>query len=1370
MSAAALFSCTKEEPIQPGTEDIPAGYEVVDFSVVSEKTKTDIDDAGNTIWTKGDKITLLWNGGSGSATLKGDGGSAEGTFSGAVPGDENVFYAVYPSSLTSSLSGSTVNVTFPAVQNGSFAAGNMSVSKVNDDRELYFSNINAFFKIQLKSDEITKITIESLNGSPLVGTLPVTPGESGVSLGEPTSTSSTVEMTGGAKGRYYISVLPGVTHARGLLLKYYKGEDVSGTYFLDKSVTTVRNKVLSFGEFEPDGNYYVTLTGAGNKNGVDWANAMTPAQMAKLITVNGEESGTARAARIAAINGATFHLGAGEHNLGDNQTVSFTGEAEPVELNFIGGYAAAGSESRDVENNLSAFSGAGAHAALILDGNVTASFDGVGFVNGKVSANEKGALECAGSSTSVTLTNCFVKNNTNTSVDGAGAGIQLTGCGSFTATDCTISGNTAYASPAMYIRNTSVNMTGCTFDNNIASNNTGAFRITGGNTSTFTECTFSNNRANGGDRGAVNHNAGTSTFTDCTFSGNYASGKGGAIATTGTGTLKVIGGSISDNSAGEKGGALYIVGASAQFTEVEISGNTAASAGAGVVNTTSNFTRCTISGNSANWGGALRCESGNLQIQGGTISGNHAKGGGAIHIPGGSGSLAIVASREIGTVISNNYATSGHGGAIMLENEGTWSIEDAVFEGNYNNSSSAAWGGTIGTTGDGTLNITGCTFNGNHSKYLGGAAVNLQASSNMNMENCTFTGNYSECSGIADGNNNGNYGGGAMRLNTGGTVNITNCRFKENYVKKSSSYNHAYGGAVYVNTGGTFRFDRCYFDGNSATRGGALCSWATGAKIYMNACSFTDNWISFRYGTTIHIEKAGEFCMNNCSIADNTYTTGGTGDWQACWLNLSTLDKICISNCSFIGSPRTGTGKTIGTAKNAIVRFDALTTNNNYFINDIIVTEGTATVNKSLANYNKAVTMNNLKRSDNSANGAGGSATPVESPASNGFAATNAYFGDLEWQAGAGVNDSYWYWNGNMLQGNNKMRLSAAQVKSAISSANSAFSAWLDEIEATGFDQCGNYRGTGEWWPGAYQPNGEELRFTIATFNLRSSDMDENRSYPERFWKNRKVGVASWFNTNSFPVVSTQECTPAQRDYILSNCPDYSCVQYTTSSVWPWADDDMAPVAIFYKPSEITVNSYGTFWLVDGAPTIPSKTSVQKHSRCVTWMRCTYKGEKMLVMDTHLSYSTVNTDVQDSQEMQELREYEMAVICKWIEDNYNKTSDGPMMLMGDFNIDQGNVIFDRFKKSGTGDLGRYARDHSKGWTCFGRTYNAWGNVGLQGTIDHQFHNGFSRVKDYLIDNCTGDSSIGSHPWAAPHTYAGVTYLSDHWPVVVTYAF
>ena len=281
--------------------------------------------------------------------------------------------------------------------------------------------------------------------------------------------------------------------------------------------------------------------------------------------------------------------------------------------------------------------------------------------------------------------------------------------------------------------------------------------------------------------------------------------------------------------------------------------------------------------------------------------------------------------------------------------------------------------------------------------------------------------------------------------------------------------------------------------------------------------------------------------------------------------------------------------------------------------------------------------------------------------------------------------------------------------------------------------------GSSRWQDSDYCPafsfSTERHVIRVATLNVRSGMMSESSA--EHEWNNRKKGVCAWASASQPDVFCTQECYPNQRADIINLCSDYLAIYHTDSQN-----------VIFYRKGAMTVESYGSFWLVDGTPTSVDKTSVQANERSATWMKCTFSGRKMLILDTHLSYRTAQNSDSNSHEMQQLRSYEMKVITTWLDSNYNPSSDGCLLFMGDFNIDQGNAIFNGWKD---GTYGYYARDKAPGADT-GRTFNNWGGSG-QLTIDHQFYSGFPSVLSYKIDRAS---------------YGGITYISDHWPVVVEY--
>lgn len=273
----------------------------------------------------------------------------------------------------------------------------------------------------------------------------------------------------------------------------------------------------------------------------------------------------------------------------------------------------------------------------------------------------------------------------------------------------------------------------------------------------------------------------------------------------------------------------------------------------------------------------------------------------------------------------------------------------------------------------------------------------------------------------------------------------------------------------------------------------------------------------------------------------------------------------------------------------------------------------------------------------------------------------------------------------------------------------------------------------------------------MTTFNIRTSDISED--YEERTWSHRRAGVYSWINTNQPAILCAQEVMSDQRSDILGNCPGYAAV-YDGSSI-SWIDEHLynlsnADVATFYKTSEVSIQSSGVFFLVDGAPASPARSSEQNNVRACAWMKCTYKGQKMLVLNAHLSYRTKNNSEVGSDDVIALRQTEMGVIETWIDEHYTPSTDGFLLFMGDMNTSHWEAIFDVWKD---GTYGYFARATAE-TTATGRTYNHWdSDPDKMGTIDYQFYKGFPSVKTYSID--TG-------------TYAGVEYLSDHWPVTAEY--
>lgn len=1381
VGATMLFSCVKENFEDPQEKPIPDGYEMQEFTATTvesnqplNRTTVEVNDDGShgaTLWAKGDQLSILWDGDKGTADLEGEGGEKTGKFKGVLPQGMRASHAVYPSSVTASVDGNTVKVAIPAEQNGTFSAGNIAVAEVAEDNSLAFNNVNAFLCVQLVSGDITKITIESVGGQALVGTIPVSFTDKGVTCGAVENGSSTVTMTKkeGETGRYYVSIVPGVTHSEGLLMTYYKGEEVSGTYFLDKSLQVVANKIYNFGEFEPDGNYYVTADSKGKKNGLSWTDAMSVSDMVGML-----EKAKTNDVVMATVNDATFHIAAGEHELADAVVELNYDEAEPVVLTFKGGYADDG--SRDLENSQTAFSGNEKHGILNITGGVDVTFDGIAFIKSKTAAEKSCALMCQGTTTGVTLLNCKFTDNENTAdVDGAAlmVGIPDNPCGFFKATGCIFSDNSAYNCPALCVTESTVDMTQCVFNYNIARSKAAAVSI-GGAPSEFKECKFVDNHA--WTYGTVHHYSGQVDFTDCQFLDNGSAKDGGALVSSGTGGMKIKNCVIKGNTAAF-GPAVEIWGDTfVDIRDTEISDNHASDyAGAIYTECTMNLSRCTVKNNSAaNWGGAVFCtaNSARVQIYGGVFEGNHCLStGGAICIE--RGGLVIDMSNGVGTVFKGNYSEKDNGGAISFMLDGkdadrttVLRCAGATFEDNY---CSALAGGAIHIA-RGTAKIEDCTFKGNNTNKKGGAAMNIvggdQDKVAVNVSNSVFDGNYNTCESYTDDAYDNDCG--AVHLGTRGSFTAENCKFVGNYSGTHSTNTTCNGGAVGISSYGDYRFNNCHFENNRATRGGAIYAAGYLMKLYLNGCTFAGNWISEKSGSTLNLFEVGDLAMNNCSIADDSYSLAGTGA-DACWIYGNYFhNSVCFSNNSFIGSPRCGSGKSVNTVSGGgIIHLPALYDGDSYygakkhyFINNIIATEDPS-VNKAIVGYGDKASGKDrvavICHSKHSGITGSGSVNYVESPASAGFS-KNSFWG-LTWNEG----ECCWYWNGTMTGGGNTNMITKEQFISALNEANPDFKAWLESKGDLLLDQGGRSRGDGAWWPGAYQDGIVAAKdVTVTTFNIRGSNIDEDEA--SREWANRKKGVFAWFNENQHPFVLTQECSKDQRNEILNNCSAYGAVYYEGDSSLLdqiLGRDKDAPVVTFYKKDEVKVHSSGTFWLVDGAPTSPTQALNQNQQRCATWMKCTYKDKKMVLINTHISYKTKGGATGDSDEMQELRESEMGAIKTWLSNNYNPSTDGPIVLAGDFNTGQSNSVFTYWRNNNDDCGWYYARDtmyeNDKNACDIGRTFNNWVELDGPGqlTIDHQFYSGFSDVKSYLVDR---------------EPYDGVQFLSDHWPLTVVYEF
>lgn len=724
---------------------------------------------------------------------------------------------------------------------------------------------------------------------------------------------------------------------------------------------------------EPEKDYYVTVSGAGDGSGDSWANALNVAGLWAMLHLDGTEPDEG-AAKIAAINGATFHLGAGDYEL-DSYPVINLNQGSMLAITFKGDYPAAGGDSQVRGGAHRAnFSGGGKHGALILRGKIDATFDGIGFVDAYGTADEDAvgvaaALDCDGNEDAgfqnadirVTMRYCTFRDNTNASyvteshADEWGAGLRLRNVTTFAADSVTFVHNTSHAGAALCLRKTKASLAHCRFEDNRAYHISGAVYVTGESDVQFETCTFRHNSSETERGGAMYVNqASYAAFTGCLFQGNKTGFTGGVFALAGKNSEILV----TDSVFGGTGEG-----------EPNYSTGTKDIGGAGTLylqdQSTATLRNCTITGDhSKRWGGSIYCNTtkGALNLENCIFTDCHTTGCGGAMTAGFNNFGTI---RIMGGAFIN--CSSIDGGAILAD--GKSGAELKIYK----------WNDTEGTL-----------FQGNH--VLGDTQQ-----------------------------------GGALKLQHTIAVRLFGTRFKENYAGR--------GGAIYITGGST--------------------------SVYLDACSFDANYITGKWGTTIYAWNASEFQMNNTSIRGSYTTNGNPADVnnaRPAWLYFEEVPGVIgISNSTIIGDPQYYDG----------VTFHPLTDNHTclvctsgtkcYLTNSIILPETPSihsvegdyadgaheAIDTYYSYYSDLYGYNPL--TDSGGNTGGLSRSSIES---------------LDWDAGC------WTWNG-FIGGNPVSRVSYDGIYERMNQISPAFVSWLGEDFPC--DQRHVGRGTGLWWPGAYQ-------------------------------------------------------------------------------------------------------------------------------------------------------------------------------------------------------------------------------------------------------------------------------------------------------------
>lgn len=253
----------------------------------------------------------------------------------------------------------------------------------------------------------------------------------------------------------------------------------------------------------------------------------------------------------------------------------------------------------------------------------------------------------------------------------------------------------------------------------------------------------------------------------------------------------------------------------------------------------------------------------------------------------------------------------------------------------------------------------------------------------------------------------------------------------------------------------------------------------------------------------------------------------------------------------------------------------------------------------------------------------------------------------------------------------------------------------------------------------------QELR--VASFNIRL----KTNSDVGNMWDDRKGPVCDLIRFHEFDIFGIQEAFIEQVQDMQKHLTDYSYVGV--------GRDDGASKgehsAIFYNNKRFKMLKNGTFWLSDSDTEKPNKGWDAALPRICTWgiFQDKKNGKKFIFMNTHFDHIGVEARRESAKQiLSKAKEF---------------AKDLPLILTGDFNIDEKNEAYFTLANSGivqdTYELAPMKYSPNS-------TFNGWGkSLKQNGRIDHIFITKPFKVLKFGI---LTDTYMGKFP-------------SDHFPIL-----
>ena len=249
----------------------------------------------------------------------------------------------------------------------------------------------------------------------------------------------------------------------------------------------------------------------------------------------------------------------------------------------------------------------------------------------------------------------------------------------------------------------------------------------------------------------------------------------------------------------------------------------------------------------------------------------------------------------------------------------------------------------------------------------------------------------------------------------------------------------------------------------------------------------------------------------------------------------------------------------------------------------------------------------------------------------------------------------------------------------------------------------------------------------VMSYNIRLGVANDSTNS----WEIRKPATKTMLDNLKPEVFGVQEAYDFQVDYILQQCPRYKAVGVGRED----GVREGEHMSVFFDTKRIELLDWGTYWLSE-TPDVPSFGWDAACKRTATWtlLKERRSGRRFWFVNTHLDHVGVVA-----------RREGLALISRNI--SAMNPEGLPMILTGDFNVTPDNPGLEGIRAQMS-----YARE-TAGRTDDTGSYNGWGKASE--VIDYIWYSGFSGCPYFRT---------------VTESFAGIPFVSDHYPVVARLTF